>query len=125
VAVAGEVTATFDEAIDAATVSTGSVRLRAAGASSDVAASVSYSSSTRTVTLSPAEALEFSTGYTVTLQGGVGGIADTAGNPLAGDVTWSFTSAAAPPSGGPGLSVWDDSVVPPLAVDTSAVELGV
>ena len=43
--------------------------------------------------------------YTATVHGGAGGVHDAAGNPLAADVTWSFTTAAPPPPGpdvGPG-----------------------
>jgi len=35
------------------------------------------------------------TGYTVTVRGGGGGVADLAGNPMTNDRTWSFTTGAA------------------------------
>ena len=50
-----------------------------------------------------------------------------AGNPLAADSTWSFTTAAASPSGCP-CSIWGTSAIPAKAAettDTAALEVGV
>ena len=58
-----------------------------------VAAAVSYNATTRVATLNPNANLAAGTSYTATL---TGGIADTAGAPLA-QRTWSFTTAAAAP----------------------------
>jgi PKD repeat protein len=96
------VRAAFNEALAPATLTTATVRLRAQGDTADVAATVAYDAPTRTVTLQPVAPLAFSTRYTATLQGGIGGITDVAGNPLDGDSNWSFTTAAAPPVEGPG-----------------------
>ena len=62
--------------------------------------------------------------YTATLQGGSQGVKDIAGNPLAANVTWSFTTTA--PMACP-CSLWNDTTTPAVAAanDTSAVELGV
>ena len=61
-------------------------------------AAVSYVSGTRTVHAHAGFALAYSTTYTVTLVGGGGPrIPDVAGNPLAANVTWTFTTAAPPP----------------------------
>ena len=60
-------------------------------------ATVSYSAGTRTATLQPAHALAFSSTYTATVRGGSAGVKDVAGNPLASDFTWSFTTSAPPP----------------------------
>ena len=52
-------------------------------------------------TLDPSASLEASTSYTATVKGGTGGAKDVAGNALAADVSWSFTTAQAtngPPS---------------------------
>jgi hypothetical protein len=89
---AANVTATFSEALDAATVGAASVSLSGPGAVS-VPAAVSYDAASKTVTLNPSANLGFSTTYTVQLSGA---ITDLAGNPLA-PVSWSFTTAAAPP----------------------------
>jgi hypothetical protein len=48
-------------------------------------------------TLSPQSALAYGQTYTATVEGGSGGVADFAGNPLVSDVSWSFTTEASPP----------------------------
>ena len=60
-----------------------------------VAATVTYSSATNTATLRPNAALLNSTTYSVIIKGSI--IKDVAGNALASDYTWSFTTAAPPP----------------------------
>lgn len=84
------VTATFDRALDATTVTATSFTLKA-GATS-VGAAVSYNSATRTATLTPNSGLSASTTYTATLTTAIKG-AD--GTPLANTVTWTFTTGAA------------------------------
>ena len=60
---------------------------------STVSAVVSYSSTSRKVTLNPSATLAASTKYTVTLTGGTTAIRDAAGNPLT-TKTWSFTTGS-------------------------------
>lgn len=81
------VTATFSEPVDALTV-TGST-FTVAG----VAGTVSYDAGTRTATFTPASPLAANTTYTATVTTGV---KDAAGNAMAADDTWSFTTAATP-----------------------------
>ncbi len=118
------VSAVFDEPIDPASVNSSTFELRDAGGSL-VSADVTYLAGTRTAVLTPLAALLPSSSYTATLRGGVAGssIADIAGNPLAADVTWPFTTRD--PSGCP-CSVWDDATIPtnPSENDPSSVELG-
>lgn len=90
------VTATFNEDLNPATVSSATFELRDPG-NSLVTATVSYNNATRTAILDPAADLANSTTYTATLISGVSGIADAAGNPLANDYVWTFTTAAPPP----------------------------
>ena len=96
VAATANVTATFSEALAAATVNTNTVQLRDA-ASNLVGASVSWNGAALTATLDPTADLAFSTTYTATVRGGAGGVTDSSGNALAADVTWSFTTGAAGP----------------------------
>jgi len=84
------VTATFSEAINAATVNGTTFQLRDAG-NNLVSATVSASSNQ--ITLTPAVALAASTTYNVTIVGGASGVKDPAGNALASNYTWSFTTA--------------------------------
>lgn len=96
------VSAIFNEPINAATVTTDTFRLRDS-ASALVTASVSYDAVARAATLVPASALASSTTYTATLTGGASGIKDLAGNPLAADRSWTFTTGtvADPCAGSP------------------------
>jgi len=88
VAVDTVITATFSEAMDESTITTSSFTL------DSVAGSVSYDSVTYTATFTPSADLAYSTTYTATLSTA---ITDTAGNPLAAEYSWSFTTTSAPP----------------------------
>jgi hypothetical protein len=115
------VQATFSEAMDASTVNTVSFELRAANTL--VAAAMSYDSGTATATLIPSSPLVRGTTYTATVKGGTAGVKDVAGNALASDVSWSFTTAAqfqCP------CSLWSNTTTPTVEAvpDASAVELG-
>jgi WD40 repeat protein len=119
------VTATFSEAMNPATVTTASFLLQGPGGA-PVAAAVAYDGDTRTATLTPNGSLAATTTYTATVKGGAGGVKDIAGNALAADQVWTFTTAAAPCSAAP-CSAWPGSAVPanPSVNDPNAVELGV
>ena len=96
VAVGTNVTAGFNEPMDAATITAANFELRSP-AGNLVPAGVSYDSASRTGILDPSSELSESTTYTATVKGGPGGVKDRAGNALANDRTWSFTTAAPPP----------------------------
>jgi hypothetical protein len=93
------VTATFSEAVNAASVTTLSMILAPQGGAS-VAATVVYDATSRTATLHPTTSLAQSATYTATVKGGSAGVKDLAGNPLAVDKAWSFTTVASTPPGG-------------------------
>ena len=64
------------------------------GSSSPVGwSSIGYSRQTDTATLDPASNLEANTTYTATIKGGSTGAKDLAGNALAQDYSWTFTTA--------------------------------
>lgn len=92
------VLAAFNEHMTAATITTSTVVLRDPS-NAVVTASVTYDASTRTATLDPAAPLAYLTTYTATVKGGATDprVKDAAGNALAADYTWSFTTAAPPP----------------------------
>ncbi|HET9647004.1 MAG TPA: DUF4082 domain-containing protein [Microlunatus sp.] len=115
VATSSAVTASFSEAVDPSTV----VMTLAAGGNA-VDSSTTYTSGTRTETLTPTAALAASTTYTVSLSGAQ----DLAGNQMA-PVSWTFTTAANA-STCP-CSIWSASTTPQTSstADSSAVELGV
>jgi hypothetical protein len=95
VAVAADTTATFSEAMQAATLTTATVTLVAQGSPTPVAATVSYDAATQRVTLGPTARLAANTVYTATIKGGSGGATDLAGNALATDRVWTFTTGSA------------------------------
>ena len=88
-------TATFSEALDPTSVTTTNVTLVKQGTTTPIGATVVYTASTFKATLTPSAALTAATTYVARAKGGTGGIKDVAGNVLAADVTWTFTTAAA------------------------------
>jgi hypothetical protein len=89
-------TATFSEPVRASTVTASTFTLSEQGGPA-VAVTVSYDAPTSTATLRPQSALRYGVTYQVTIEGGPGGVTDLAGNPLAADSTWTFTTEATPP----------------------------
>ncbi|MFH1625070.1 MAG: Ig-like domain-containing protein, partial [Pseudomonadota bacterium] len=85
VAVDSSVSATFSESVDSTTVNTNTFTLTHAGGS--VSGTVSLSD--KTATFIPSSDLTFDTEYTGTITTGV---KDTAGNPIATNFTWVFTT---------------------------------
>jgi hypothetical protein len=122
VATTATVNATFSEALDPTTVTATTFKL--ANGATAVTATVAYNGSTNTATLTPSAALAASTTYTATLTGGSSGIKDVAGNALAANFTWSFTTAAGPSCP---CSAFPATATPGTAAanDSSAVEVGV
>jgi hypothetical protein len=124
---ATSVTATFSEAMTASTINTTTVELRTP-TNTVVAATVTYNSASRIATLQPSTALAGSTTYTATVKGGAADprVKDLAGNALAANVTWSFTTATPPPPPPPASTIWQPTTVPAGADgDSAAVEVGV
>ncbi len=94
VAINAAVSVAFSEPLDPATVTSTTVQLHNGATNAVIPATVSYTSGTTTVTLTPTSNLANSTLYTVIVQGGTGGVADVSENLLATTNTASFTSAA-------------------------------
>ena len=87
------ITATFSEAMDSSTINTSSFTLKKGTTS--VSGSVTYDFSTNKATFTPSSNLSYSTTYTATITTGV---KDSAGNAMASNYTWSFTTEAKPVS---------------------------
>ncbi len=87
------ITATFSEAMSAASISSASFDLRGPGGTL-VPAAVTYSATNRRATLNPTPTLTALTTYTVTVHGGASAatVKDAAGNALAADLSWTFTT---------------------------------
>ena len=120
-------TVSFSEAMDPATIVSSTIELWD-GASNLVSAAVSYDAASQQATLTPSAPLAYSTGFTAMVRGGATDprVKDLAGNALASDYTWSFTSMAPPCSGAP-CSIWEVTSVPTTTSvsDTGAIEVGV
>ncbi len=87
VAVTSPVSVTFNEAVQQSTIG-----FTLKNGSATVATNFSYNSTTHVATWTPTSALSNSTNYTASVTGAL----DTAGDPMAAPVTWSFTTVAAP-----------------------------
>jgi archaellum component FlaF (FlaF/FlaG flagellin family) len=94
VATTTSVSATFSTAIDPATLTSSTFVLVRQGTTTPISAVVTYDSTTKKATLKPSANLQAGATYTATLKGGLTGIKDLAGSPLAADQSWSFTTAA-------------------------------
>ncbi len=112
VAVSENVTATFSEAMDGGTLHASTFTLFRQGVITPVSAHVSYDRVTRKATLDPVPDLEADAAYTATVEGGSGGAKDAAGNPLATDRVWSFTTAPPPDTTPPNGTVVIDGDAP-------------
>jgi hypothetical protein len=120
VAVSADVTATFSEAMDASTVGSGTFTLESGTGA--VTASVSLNGAGNVATLSPDADLAAGTTFTATIEGGSAGVKDAAGNALASDKTWTFTTASAGGGGTPEsvtLTATADSYVSSTATGTN------
>lgn len=93
VAINSKVGATFGEGMDPLTITNENFTLINTASGAAVPGTVSYSGVNALFT--PASNLATSTGYTATIKGGAGGVKDLAGNAMAADFVWSFTTAAA------------------------------
>lgn len=88
------VTATFSEAVNSSTVTTSTFQLKDPG-NNIITATVGTSSNV--ITLTPSSPLSYSTTYTATIISGGSGVKDLAGNALASNYTWSFTTGSSSP----------------------------
>jgi hypothetical protein len=92
VAAGADVTGTFSEPMNTSTISSSTFTVT--GPTGTVPATVTTDSAAKVATLNPSTDLAGATTYTATIRGGSGGVKDAAGNPLAADKTWTFTTAA-------------------------------
>lgn len=84
----------FNSLISTSSVNSSSVQLKDAGNNT---IPVTIHAVQDYIKLTPLSPLDYSSTYTVTIKGGPGGVTDLAGNALASDSVWSFTTIAAPP----------------------------
>jgi len=101
VAINRKIVATFNEAMNPATIVAANVLVT--GPNGSVPGTVTYAAASGAATFTPASALASSTSYTVTIKG-VLGVEDLAGNRMAADFSWTFGTAAAPDTAAPRVS---------------------
>jgi hypothetical protein len=94
----GGITALFSEAMDVSTITAISFSIRGPG-SSPVTGTVSYAASTDMARFTPSLGLTAGTVYTATISTAA---TDVAGNAMAGNYMWTFTTNAASGGGGGG-----------------------
>jgi hypothetical protein len=124
VSASAPLTVTFSEPLDPATITTGTIQLRNA-ANAVVTSTVTYDAAARKATLQPIGGLAIGASYTARIAGGTTDprIKDLAGNALASDAAWSFTTASGVVCP---CSLWGSPVIGVAdAGDANAVELGV
>ncbi|MFE3197735.1 DUF4082 domain-containing protein [Embleya sp. NPDC059237] len=118
--VGGNITATFDVAVQPATI----VWTIDRGESGRVTGTASYNATTRVATFDPATDLIPGATYSVTL----GGAQSADGTPMA-DKYWSFTTAGStpPPTCNPSCTIWPATATPAVLsdTDTAGMQLGV
>jgi hypothetical protein len=95
VATSATVTVNFSEAMDPSTITNSTVKIL--DGNTIVNSTVVYNSSNNSVTITPVVALANSKNYTISVVGGVPGVHDAAGNPLAQTFTSVFSTV--PPAG--------------------------
>jgi hypothetical protein len=99
------ISVTFDDWIAAGTINANTVDVHDSTGQL-VTVSIAHQPSSRRVVLTPSAPLQNFRSYTVRLHGGSGGITDQAGNPMAADYQWRFSTGASPSAtpidGGPG-----------------------
>ena len=124
VAESANVTVRFSEPVNPTTVNATTITLRNASGTA-IPAAVTYDSGSNTATLDPTAALAASTLHTALVRGGAAGVQDFAGNPLAADDSWTFTTRAPSSSGCP-CSLWQPTARPQKESenDRKAVEVG-
>ena len=86
------ITANFSEAINSSTVTGSTFQLQDAD---NNLVNATVSTATSQISLTPATPLTNGTVYTVTIIGGASGVEDQAGNALANNYSWSFTTVSA------------------------------
>ncbi|MDE2092274.1 MAG: DUF3494 domain-containing protein [Burkholderiales bacterium] len=84
------INATFSKPMDAATITTATFGVTAGGVA--VAGTVSYDAASRIATFKPSASFAASTAFVATVKSGSTGVKDLAGNPLAADRVWGFTT---------------------------------
>jgi hypothetical protein len=128
VSITPSITVAFNEAMNATSINNSSIQLLDPN-NSPITSTVTYNAGSYTATLQPSAQLLNSTVYTVVVHGAAAAPAVTnlAGNPMATNYTWSFSTATAISSAQCPCTIWPSGTVPSTADsgDATAGEYGV
>jgi hypothetical protein len=115
------ITVAFSESLNAATVTSSTIKLL--NGSTSVAATVTYNATDKTATITPTSMLANSTTYSISILSGGSGIRDVAGNALAQTFSSTFTTVVAAPVP---TTIWPATTKPSTAdsKDPGSSELG-
>jgi hypothetical protein len=91
VAINKTVAGTFSESMDPLTITTANFTVTGPG-NTPVTGTVNYDALSKIATFTPSSNLATDTTFTATIAGGISGVKDLAGNPLASDKVWTFTT---------------------------------
>ncbi len=94
------ISGTFNEAMLASSINTSTVQVSLSGGGA-IPGTVLYDAGTRSFSFTASSLLQTQSTYTVTVLGGTGGVQDLAGNVLASNYSWSFTTEAEPDQAAP------------------------
>jgi hypothetical protein len=86
------VSAAFSEPMATGSITATTFTLTDSATNTTVPATVTYSASDTTARLTPAAPLAGDRSYVASVKGGPGGVTDLAGNPLAADSSWAFST---------------------------------
>lgn len=116
------VTVFFSEAMNTTTINNSTVKLL--DGNSLITSSVVYNANNNSVTITPIIALSNSKTYTISVLGGIPGVKDVAGNPLAQTYSSTFTTASAASTSS---TIWPTSTKPNTVsvAESDPVEVGV
>jgi len=92
VSLGSKLAATFSEAMDPLTISTGTFAVQETASGKNLPGTVAYTAGSNIATFTPSGSFAPGMKYSATVKGGSAGVSDLAGNAMALDKTWSFTT---------------------------------
>jgi hypothetical protein len=113
VSASATVTVIFSEPMDPGTINATTITLKVTSTGAAIPGTVAFTAATRTAVFTPTNALPNPVGITATVNTGA---KDLAGNRLASDVTWTFTTADQTPPTVLSITPADGTTAPPSVV---------
>ena len=105
VSLGSKLAVTFSEGMDPLTISTGSFAVHETVSGKNLPGAVVYTTGGNVATFAPLAPFAPSMQYSASVKGGSTGVTDLAGNALASETTWSFTTGTALDSSAPAVTL--------------------